>query len=592
MKFTALHILVVLTTFCIRASAEGSNAGARSCSTIGVATSMESVRPRIGRAVEAAAGVRIRLARGEYESVQLLVAPKERNLKGVKVEVAGDLGLVGELGFVPSADATKRIPPAFVATNITVCVVGYVFTTNVPPYKVRPANKPPAVGWWPDPILGFQQEADVAAGDVQSFWVRVHCPESQPAGEYAGTLVISAKGEESIRRPLSVRVNNFSVPRVSPLPLLVSCNGPWSCGNAFPKEIRGEKVKRVRESEYHKTWRTRIETYADFLSEYYITLGAPLYPGARKEPNWDLLLRQNTRGRLGPFNLFCWNPMGAGEGGEKIWMEKTMPICRARLEKARALGIAGKAVFYGCDEVKPNAFTNAARTIAALHREFPGVPVISTIQDWTYGTGDSPLSELDAFCPPIGKKYWRPGKIAQAKKEGRQVWWYICCDPNWPGANAFIECPPAEMRSLMGAQTQKFKPDGFLYYSTMIWNSERPIEKGPFTHWEPRSFGCYHGDGQWVCCGGPDLAILPTIRLENFRDGLEDLWYAKLLERKLSKFEGGRLKVKSEGWAQRAREALSVPEEVATSIAKFSVSPAVLYRWRDAMADLIEECAE
>ena len=48
------------------------------------------------------------------------------------------------------------------------------------------------------------------------------------------------------------------------------------------------------------------------------------------------------------------------------------------------------------DDVKPNAFTTAARTIAALHREFPGVPVISTIHDWTYGTGDSPLSELDA----------------------------------------------------------------------------------------------------------------------------------------------------------------------------------------------------
>ena len=55
---------------------------------------MESIRPRTGRVVEAAAGVRIRLARGEYESVQILVAPKDRDLKGVKVDVAGDLTLV------------------------------------------------------------------------------------------------------------------------------------------------------------------------------------------------------------------------------------------------------------------------------------------------------------------------------------------------------------------------------------------------------------------------------------------------------------------------------------------------------------------
>ena len=41
-------------------------------------------------------------------------------------------------------------------------------------------------------------------------------------------------------------------------------------------------------------------------------------------------------------------------------------------------------------------------------------------------------------------------------------------------------------------------------------------------------------------------------------------------------------------WAQRAREALAVPDEVARSTSAFSVDPAVIYRWRDEMADLIE----
>ena len=43
---------------------------------------------------------------------------------------------------------------------------------------------------------------------------------------------------------------------------------------------------------------------------------------------------------------------------------------------------------------------------------------------------------------------------------------------------------------------------------------------------------------------------------------------------------------------QRARKSLAVPTEVARSVANFSTDPVVLYRWRDEMADLIEEALE
>ena len=164
-----------------------------------------------------------------------------------------------------------------------------------------------------------------------------------------------------------------------------------------------------------------------------------------------------------------------------------------------------------------------------------------------------------------------------------------------------LEGPPCEIRSLMGAQTQKFKPDGFLYYATTHWYAKEPIKEGPFTKWEPRSYGAYHGDGQWTCCGGPDNMPLPTIRLENFRDGVEDLWYVKLLEKKLHEVESGKLIIKSVGsadakrshalWMQRARKLLSVPDDVVKSLGEFSTDPDIIYRWRNEMAELIE-CAK
>ena len=104
----------------------------------------------------------------------------------------------------------------------------------------------------------------------------------------------------------------------------------------------------------------------------------------------------------------------------------------------------------------------------------------------------------------------------------------------------FIEYPAIEGRLLMGAMTARQRPDGFLYYQISIWNSRRPITSGPFTDWDPRSWTTYHGDGSWTCVG-PDGAPVPTIRLENFRDGLEDFAAVRALEDLVRDFDVERL---------------------------------------------------
>ena len=110
-----------------------------------------------------------------------------------------------------------------------------------------------------------------------------------------------------------------------------------------------------------------------------------------------------------------------------------------------------------------------------------------------------------------------------------QVWWYICVVPRTPYANIFLEYPAIESRLLMGAMTAKYRPDGFLYYQTSLWQAKEPIRKGPFTNWDPRSYRDAHGDGSWLCMREGGLPV-PTIRLENYRDGLEDYAYARILE--------------------------------------------------------------
>jgi hypothetical protein len=187
---------------------------------------------------------------------------------------------------------------------------------------------------------------------------------------------------------------------------------------------------------------------------------------------------------------------------------------------------------------------------------------------------------MDCFTPLTTK--FDAGKAAAARRQGRKVWWYICCSPHDPYANMFIECQGIEGRLLMGAQTVKYRPDGFLYYQTSIWNSPRPIGGGSaFTDWVARSWTTYHGDGSWICCG-PGGTPLATVRLENFRDGLEDFAYAKKLEAKLAAEPDA-------PWAPEAKRLLAVPETVVKDLANYTFDPAVLYAWRDAIADLIEK---
>ena len=82
----------------------------------------------------------------------------------------------------------------------------------------------------------------------------------------------------------------------------------------------------------------------------------------------------------------------------------------------------------------------------------------------------------------------------------------------------------------------------------------------------------------------PDGTPVPTIRLENFRDGLEDYAYAKLLEARLAARPE-----KDDDWGRRAKELLAVPRDVMDTMTNYTDDPAALYAWRDAMADLIEK---
>ncbi len=521
----------------------------------GLAGPTEKVLPRyaVGK-IHPAREIHLSAARREKESVQVIVAPLAKDLRGVHVSASDLSGADGE-----------TLP----ATALQCEVTGYVETKSSPPYGS------PHVGWWPDPILDFLGPIDVKTGDAQSFWIRLEVPENQAAGLYRGKLAVHAEGETSREIPLEVKVRNFSVPKASPLPVAIT----FSPHDHPLPATEAEQLGWRQDPEYPvNAWRKHKLRWVDFLADYYINYDSLYRNGP---PDFEALARLKEQGRLKAFNLGIFDRMSRSPEEAARCLEDL----RAAYRGARELGILEQAYIYGFDERNPDQFQALEKTARILHREFPDVLLMTTSYDHSYGQ-NTVVKTIGAWCPLTPK--YNAADAARARAEGRQVWWYICCSPHKPHANMFIESAGIEGRLLMGAMSAKEKPDGFLYYQTSIWNSRRPITRGPFTDWDPRSWTNYHGDGSWTCCG-PDGVPLPTVRLENFRDGLEDYAYHQLLEKTLRSVEADpAAAANATAWLEEARKALIVPSELMRSMEDYSRDPALLAAWREQLGDTLD----
>lgn len=511
----------------------------------GFATSMEKILPReVAFAVKPAKTVDVSLARNERESFQVAVMPVADALRNVSVSVSD---LVSASGGV------------LARTNINCDVVGYVETKKSPPYKVS------HVGWWPDPILDFLGPVNIAAGDLQTFWIRIRAPREQPPGVYRGTLTIRADGVEPMTFGLSVRVFSFALPDHSPLPLAITF------------------FEQIEQMGGQANWAKRKFDYADFLADYDINYDSLYRAGP---PDFEIVKHLHDRGRLVAFNLGNVFNDGAPTNNFDQALSNTVARLQVAYDKAKELGVLDHAYIYGFDERGQEQFASLEKCAQGLRNAFPGVLLMTTSYDQSYGL-ESVVKTIDAWCPltPV----FKPEQAAKARKAERLVWWYICCGPQNPPANMFVEYAAIEGRLLMGSMTAKQRPDGFLYYSLTIWNQNKPIETGPFTDWDPVSWTTYHGDGSWFC-SGPGGKPVPTIRLENFRDGLEDFAYACILEETIRRQEakGTLLSATETQWIAEAKSALVVPEALVKTMSEYSRDPAALYSWRNRIGDLID----
>ena len=242
-----------------------------------------------------------------------------------------------------------------------------------------------------------------------------------------------------------------------------------------------------------------------------------------------------------------------------------------------------EAYLYAFDEVGGHAQEErdaAKQIMTVIHKELPGIKTVQTSRP------DSEL--LNCF------KVWVPGfsyfvgnerEIRKLGKKGKTFWWYCADAPLKPFPNFFMDYPVLDNRIIF-TLSYMYNIDAVLYWCiNREWSTNLDIKgEWPEKAWKPYIINCFNkkrqyknGMGNYVY-PGKNGRILPSLRLENLRDGVEDYEYLMILK-KLAAMQNNK----------QAEKLLQIPANVAKAVNQYSANPENLIEYRNKIALMIEK---
>ena len=495
--------------------------------------------------------VEIEAARNEYEGFQVvLLAPEERGFERVKAEVCD----------LVSADGVRKIPAADIEW-------GWVrdIKTEQPDIPVN------FVGSIPDAIVEDGSAFRVEAGSFTPVHVRVRVARDTRPGRYTGQLVFTA-GEWRRAVPVALTVRGFTLPERGSLKLAFTFN------ERHYQEWYGLQALTDDKKRY----------LYDFLLKYRISPNN-IYAGGDTCPERRFLDEYRQR-----INFFTYGRGGISQPVAREELDKIVAETAEVHEWVRSTGRLGTGYIYLYDELvgHPQSMPGANQLLPALRRAMPDARFMQT---------SFPVKEVrdlfNVWCPVFS--YFgsaeRRSALEELRAKGHEIWWYAADNPTKPYPNFFLDYPVFDNRIIM-TLSWMYRVDGVLYWCiNREWATnagEKP--RWPQGEWKPWIFHARHGTRKYkngmgnFVYPGADGRLLPSLRLENLRDGAEDYEYLKLLA-------GGAARLRERRGAPellaRAEAALRVPAEVARAVNDYSSKPEHLLAWRSRMGAVLEELA-
>ncbi len=451
----------------------------------------------------------ISLARNEYESFQLAILPFGKDLNQISLEVTD---LTGSDGSV--------IPKS----NISLSMVDYNYIDWQAQYVT--AYK----GWHPDPLIPYKVGGKIDGNELcRPVWITVYAPLGTKSGNYSGTFTISAEGMKKVTAKVNCQVWDFDLPKESNLK-----THSWDV----------------------------IENLADFYN-------LKEFPADKYLQFCDLLLKNRFNPGSVGVNFVSQVPNSKGEY-DFSKVEKVLSYCLERGLSRFSIIQMKKGFYTPEEEVLTYKFISAYakflrkkgwidKALVELWDEPTDIewPYVKDRAEKTKKIDPGLRLQLFAERGPYDfwdtntDKYglnklvdiWSPANIIESPEtqaKGGEIWTYFCTLARDNAPNLYIDCPAIYQRSIAW-YCWMYGVDGFEHWGwNYFWRNTQkgmPMDKKwPNVPWDSRTYHYFNGEGQ-LLYPGPDGVPYSSIRLENFRDGMDDYEYLFKLRELLSKYD-------------------------------------------------------
>ncbi len=454
--------------------------------------------------------ISISAARNESESFQLVVLPFGKDITGLTVSASD---LVGENGEI--------IPES----SIEISFVEYNLVDRQPSYLID------GLGWYPDPLMPINAPVNIKGDEIsRPFWVTVSVPEDTAPGMYRG--VVHCITEEGSGPSVTVALN------------------VWDFGLPTEPHLKTHTWDGLETmAEFYNVEEVPLEWYLNFCEVLLKNKMSPGFagvnyvdqsPGKRRKYDFSTVEKVLEFCMERGLTRYSMIQMRKGFYTEKEKKE-VYKFIHDYATFLREKGWLDKALIEVWDEptiVRLPAVIQRAKDLREMDPDL-------TLQLFAFGH-----KEFD-FWDPGAKKYglvdlidiWAPWPLVESPESqatGTEIWSYFCTLARSNAPNFFIESDPVYKRSIAW-HSWMFGIDAFEHWSTNYYSRNtfpgEPVEsKWPNRIWDSRTYMNFHGEGQLVY-PGPDGTCISSIRLEIFRDGMDDYEYLYKLRELIEKCE-------------------------------------------------------
>ena len=454
--------------------------------------------------------IEISLAGNEYESFQLAILPYGKDLRNLKVEVSDLMSREG------SIISKSRIEASLVDYNFIDWQAAYVAE-----YK----------GWHPDPLIPLKSGNNISGKDVcRPLWITVYAPAGTKPGDYSGTITLSAEGMKKVVAYVKCRIWNFDLPVASHL-----------------KTHSWDQIEYM--ADFYNLEELPLEWYQNFCE---LLLKNRFNPGSAgvnyvsekpdSKGNYDFskvekVLKYCIDRGLDRFSIVQMKKgLYTPEEAEKVYR-----FVEAYAKFLKEKGWLDKALVELWDEPTDLEYPYIKERAERLKKIEPDL----RLQLFAEG---GPYDFFDRSTDKYGLNnlidIWAPVNIIESPEtqaKGGEIWTYYCTLARESAPNFYIDCPAIYQRSIAW-YSWMYGVDGFEHWSSnYYWRNVKkgkPMdEKWPNVPWDSRTYYYFNGEGQLVY-PGPDGIPYSSVRLENFRDGMDDYEYLYILKELLIKYEG------------------------------------------------------